>query len=635
MCGFVAMRSAREPVAAETLQAAVAVLRHRGPDARGLWIAPDRSAGLAHARLAIIDLETGDQPIGNEDGSIQIAVNGEFYGFEAIRAELEQRGHRFRTRSDSEIAVHLYEERGPSCLARLRGEFSFALWDHGQRALLAARDRFGTRPLYYAFHRGALYLASEIKAILAAGVPARWNLEHVFDAATVHTLFNISGAAGTSTLFDGIHQVPPGHYLLSTPSAPLKLVPYWEPRYADTERGHDAPPFEEAAAMVRDRLDEAVELRLRADVPVACYVSHGIDSAAVLALAARRSSRPVTAFTMTFDVPEYDESAGAMEIARSVGAEFVPIPVDHRRMGDVFEDAVWHAETYLWNTNAMAKLLLSEGVHRAGYKVVLSGQGSDEIFAGYGFFRQDMAGSGAPPAASGSLDPMARVSGAVGFAPSFLGAAARSGRTIAALLGEPFERRFAGRDASGMLVASLPVDRVLRGADRVSRSMYLWNRTALTDFVLSVVGDRPEMAHSVESRLPYLDHELVELVDALPTGFKIRDRVEKAVLREALIGLLPDEVRLRPKKPFLSPPASYDPGTQLYRCIRDTVTSSLPDFFDRRKVEAYVARVPPVEPGVFRVYDNEADRQILESDLCLMFIASLSILGRRFHMSAA
>jgi asparagine synthase (glutamine-hydrolysing) len=628
MCGFVAMVSAREPVAAERLEAAVAVLHHRGPDGRRRWIAPDRSAGLAHARLAIIDLETGDQPIANEDGSIQIVVNGELYGFEAIRAELERRGHRFRTRSDSEILVHLYEESGPACLSRLRGEFAFVLWDQRQRLLFAARDRFGTKPLYYAIDRGVLHLASEVKAILAAGVPARWNLEHVFDAATVHTLFNLSGGAGTSTPFEGVFQVPPAHYLIAAPGEAPRMVPYWEPRYAAGE----APPIEEAAALVRDKLDQAVELRLRADVPVACYVSHGIDSAAVLALAARHSPRPVTAFTMTFDVPEYDESAGAMEIARQVGAEYVAIPVDYRRMGDVFEDAVRHAETYLWNTNAMAKLLLSRGVHGAGYKVVLSGQGSDEIFAGYGYFKQDLAGEGAPPDPD---DPLAPVAAALGFVPTFLRAAARSGRTISRLLAGGFTSRFAGRDPNQLLLASLPIDRVLGGADRVSRSMYLWNRTALGDFVLSVVGDRPEMAHSVESRLPYLDHELVELVDSLPTGFKIRDRVEKYILRQALAGVIPDDVRLRPKKPFLSPPASYDPSSSLHRCIRDTVGSALPDFFDRREVERFVAGIPPIQPGKFRVYDDEADRAILEADLCLTFIASLSILGRTFGMTTA
>ena len=194
-------------------------------------------------------------------------------------------------------------------------------------------------------------------------------------------------------------------------------------------------------------------------------------------------------------------------------------------------------------------------------------------------------------------------------------------------------RRFAGRDPDRLLLATLPIDRVLRGADRVSRSMYLWNRTALGDFVLSVVGDRPEMAHSVESRLPYLDHELVELVDSLPTSYKIRDRIEKVVLRQALAGLLPDEVRMRPKKPFLSPPASYDPSSSLHRCIRDTVAGGLPDFFDRGAVETFVASIPPIQPGKFRVYDDEADRAILEADLCLTFIASLSILGRVFHIS--
>src|SRR5262249_33216544 len=271
MCGIAAFFSTKAPSPTHILQKAVATLHHRGPDHQGQWISADQRVGLGHARLSIIDLKGGDQPIASENGRLRIGVNGEFYDFERIRCELEGKGHRFGTRSDSEIALHLYEDFGVHCLPHLRGEFAFVIWDTPNQTLFAARDRFGIKPLFYAFHQDTLFLASEVKALFAAGLPARWDQESFYHHATGPSLCD-------RTLFEGVHQVPPGYYLLATRNS-LRLLRYWDFDYPTSaelaSRNHSDEFYIE---QFREVLDEAVRLRMRADVPVGCYLSGGLDS---------------------------------------------------------------------------------------------------------------------------------------------------------------------------------------------------------------------------------------------------------------------------------------------------------------------------------------------------------------------
>jgi asparagine synthase (glutamine-hydrolysing) len=349
MCGIVAIFSRRDPVSPAAVQRATQSLYHRGPDGQRHWISPDGRVALGHARLSIIDLTTGDQPIANEDEQMHIVVNGEFYGFEPIQRELEGSGHRLRTRSDSEIALHLYEDLGAQCVQRLRGEFAFVLWDETNRTLFAARDRFGIKPLFYAFHGETLYFASEVKALFAAGVPARWDAESVYHSVEF-------GGHQLRTLFDGVFQVPPGHYLLATDKH-LQLSKYWDFNYppvrqAADNHANENRPDAEYATEFRNALEEAVRIRLRADVPVGCYLSGGLDSCAVLGLAARHHPEPIRAFTLTFDRAEYDEGEVAREMAATVGAEFFPIPIRQDDLADHFADAIAQAEAFCVNATA-------------------------------------------------------------------------------------------------------------------------------------------------------------------------------------------------------------------------------------------------------------------------------------------
>ena len=641
MCGIVSMFSRGNPISEATLRTATGTLHHRGPDGRKQWISPSRRVGLGHARLSIIDLATGDQPLASEDGAVHAVVNGEFYDFQRIRGELEARGHRFATRSDSEILVHLYEERGTSCVHDLRGEFAFVLWDETSQTVFAARDRFGIKPLYYARHKDTLYIASEIKALFAAGVPARWDHEAVFQ------FHNFLTYEQDRTAFEGVYQVPPGHFLLATRNH-LQLVPYWD---FDYPVEGDAPRRDpgDAVAEFRAALDEAVRLRLHADVPVGCYLSGGLDSCAVLGLAQRHTSRPIQAFTLSFDHADYDELPIAREMAAHAGADLHPIPIRHADLADHFGDAIWHSETLCFNPHGIAKFLLSRAVQRAGFKVVLTGEGSDEITAGYPHFRRDLVlhGKRSPgedvekllarlhsgnKVSSGLLLPhgeaqrLDRLRQTLGFVPSWMEAFSTLGAKFAPLLSAGFAGDHAGRDAFRGIVDRLDVRGQLAGREVVHQSMYTWSKTFLPSYILNVLGDRMEMAHSIEGRVPFLDHHVVELARSLPVSIKIHDMTETYVLREAARPVLTDTVYRRQKHPFLAPPAALDARGKMKQLLQDTLRgprlAALP-FYDRKQVIALLDKVPAMDVESQSALDN-------------VFIGILSacVLQERFGLSS-
>ncbi|MDR3622805.1 MAG: asparagine synthase (glutamine-hydrolyzing) [Paludisphaera borealis] len=623
MCGIIGMYSMREPISAALLEQSTLRLAHRGPDGRRTWISEDRRVALGHARLSIIDLATGDQPIASEDESLRIVVNGEFYDFERTRSDLESRGHRFRTRSDSEIALHLYEDFGTACLQQLRGEFAFILWDGPNDTLFAARDRLGIKPLYYTLHQGTLYLASEIKALLAAGVPGRWDHAAFFQAN--HFL----ATPQDSTLFEGIDQVPPGCFLLAS-GGRIRLIRYWDFDYPAADDSRPVEPDAEYAERFRHALDEAVRLRLRADVPVGCYLSGGIDSCAVLGLAATHRADPIRAFTLTFDRADYDEGALAREMAAHAGAEFHPIPIRQSDLADHFIDATWQAETLCFNAHGVAKYLLSRAVRDAGYKVVLTGEGSDEILAGYPPFRRDMLLYNARgqdeeevrrlldelqtsnPVSRGLLLPegaalpLTSVRRALGFVPSWLEAYATAAFRLRSLFAPDFAAEFARRDPYRVLLNGLDAPGQLTGREPVNQSLYLWSKVMLPSYVLTVLGDRMEMAHSVEGRLPFLDHHVVELARSLPISQKIRGITEKYVLREAARPVLTATVHGRHKHPFLAPPAALSPGERLHELMQETLRgpalASLP-FYDQSKVVALLDSLPALSDDARTAFD--------------------------------
>ena len=641
MCGIVALFSRREPVSPAVLQKATQSLYHRGPDGQRHWISPDGRVGLGHARLSIIDLATGDQPIASEDGKIHIVVNGEFYGYEAIQRELEQAGHRLRTRSDSEIALHLYQDLGVQCLHRLRGEFAFVLWDERNRTLFAARDRFGIKPLFYAFVGDTLYFASEVKALFAAGVPARWDSDSFYHSVEF-------GGHQTRTLYEGVFQVPPGYYVLATDQH-TEASQYWDFDYPKADSSAHKRSDADYAAEFRHALEEAVRIRLRADVPVGCYLSGGLDSCAVIGLAARHHPDPIRAFTLTFDHADYDEHAEAKEMAAKVGAEFCPIPIRQDDLADGFADAVAQSEVMCNNAHGVAKYFLSRAVRDAGYKVVVTGEGSDEILGGYAHFRRDMVlyGQDADPTAAAALlqelersNPVSRglllphgeagaldnVKRALGFIPSWIETFSARSVKMRNLLAGDYQAEFSGREAYYGLLSGLDVRNQLTGRDAVHQSLYLWSKTLLPNYILTVLGDRMEMAHSIEGRVPFLDHHLVEVICSQPVTQKIHGMTEKYVLREAVRDVITDTVYRRQKHPFLSPPATLNPKERLSTMMQDTlrgpIMASIP-FFDQKKVI-----------GLLDGLDAMDESSRVANDQVLMLLMSACVLQERFKLAA-
>ena len=637
MCGIVAIRSRSEPISACSLLAAMRALHHRGPDGQGHWIATDQRAGLAHTRLSIIDLDTGAQPIANEDNTIRVVVNGELYGFEAIRCDLEKRGHRFRTRSDAEIVLHLYEEYGTACLAHLRGEFAFVLWDDNRKTLFAARDRFGIKPLFYAQYGDAVYLASEAKALFAAGVPAAWDEESVFQV-----LF--ACVAQDRSLFRGVNQVPPGHSLVASDRG-VSLRRYWDADYPVAPKAsHDNVDPRACLERVRLLLEESVRLRMRADVPVGCLLSGGLDSSVALGIASAQGARPMAAYTISFDHPDYDESAYARCSAEFAGANLNVVSAADPALAEHFVESVGQGEIMQYNAHGTARYILSRAVRESGYKSVLAGEGADELFAGYGFCRPAVLaqqnGTGQLRArmrmAWRLMRPASREQTVIARSSRWLARAIRvtelPAPVIASLadrmevlrsvMAPPFAASHQQRDPYRALYESIDAGKRVRGREPAKQLIYLWLKTIFPGYILA--ADRADMAHSVEVRLPFLDHILFEYVRSIPVSTLGYGGQNKFVLREAAAPYLAESIRHRPKKPLMAPPFSLRKGSQLFCVIQDILRSSA------------MRDVPFFTPGAVTLLADEVHHRNGDGraslDPLFIMAASLCVLQERYRL---
>jgi asparagine synthase (glutamine-hydrolysing) len=549
------------------LEAMIDALRHRGPDGTGFY--RDADVGLAHARLSIIDLEGGEQPIHNEDRSVWVSCNGEIFNYIELRRELEQAGHRFYTRSDCEVIVHAYEEHGEDFLRCLNGQFAIALWDRRRRRLVLARDRTGIRPLFYTkAAAGRLLFASEVKALLACrDVPRR------LDERALAQIFTYWSVLPPDTVFAGIRTLPPGHYLLAE-AGESHLVRYWDWTFPEADEP-DARSAEACAEELRALLVDAVRLQLRADVPVGAYLSGGLDSSLVAALVKHASGTPPRTFSLTFEDPEFDESAFQRQAARHLGTRNTSLHCTSAEVGAAFRRAIWHAETPIVRTAPAPLLLLSQRVRAEGCKVVLTGEGADEVFAGYDLFKEakirrywaKAPQSRLRPRALERLYPYLRTSPAAApaFTRQFFGAGLDQvdEPTFAHLPRWTTTRRiwrYFSRDVKAMLAGFDPygafTDTLPRAAPRwsgLARDQYAEAHTLLSGYLLSSQGDRMAMANSVEGRFPFLDHRVIEFANRLPPRYKLRGLTEKYILKKAALGLLPDAIRRRAKQPYRAP----------------------------------------------------------------------------------
>lgn len=592
MCGIAGLWSpnATDQATLSHAEKMADALYHRGPDGRGFHLDETSGLAMAHTRLSIIGLNSGDQPIYDHDAGLVLTANGEFYDYKRLRGLLRTDGYEFTTKSDSEIALKLYRKHGFDFVEHLRGEFAFAIFDKEKDQLLLVRDRFGVRPLFYHIGENGIFWGSEIKAMLAhPAVPCE-----MCPKAQLHQMMQVMVPG--MTLYKGIQSLKAGHMLVISRKGDgfeVEERSYWDAVFP-LDGEHDDLPDDQHIENVREALVESIAFRLEADVPVACYLSGGIDSCSILGMAAAIQQSPVKAFTISFDDVRYDEAAIATEMAEKVGADQDILNIRATDLyGKNFEDAVYYSERTFYNTLGVAKMLMSKHVTESGYKVVITGEGSDELFGGYAQFKADYFLHDPAYAASAAGDDMKKrnaiFSGSVlaekpmshpafdevmGFTPSWIQPWMLVLERVRPLLSDDFKAKLGDYDPIAAIAYSL--DRsMLDGRHVLDKVQYSWIKTMLEGQILNWGGDRVDMANSLESRPAFLDHHVAELALRIPPHVRIRDGIEKWVVREAMKHVLPEVLYKREKFAFMAPPAHTDEAktTEINKLIEKWLSS--------------------------------------------------------------
>jgi asparagine synthase (glutamine-hydrolysing) len=580
MCGIAGIVAADRLHADERVRLASMrdVLTHRGPDESGIF--HDDLAGLAHRRLSIVDLAAGQQPLANEDETVWVVYNGEIYNHTDIRTELEAAGHRYRTRSDTETIVHAYEQWGDRAVERFRGMFAFAIWDAPRRRLLLARDRLGIKPLYWALVNNRLLFGSEIKAILESGLVAREANERA-----IPELLSTRYLSGAETLFKGVYRLLPGHVLVFE-DGHVTTKCWWDVPVGQEDPDATRWTDRDAVARFRALLAESVRLRLMADVPLGMFLSGGLDSSAIAALMARLIDRPLQTFSVAFHeraCPErrrgaFSELEYARQVARAIGAEAHEIVIDDEDFFGALPRLIWHEDEPIAHPSSVPLYFVSR-LARDRVKVVLTGEGSDELLAGYGKYARALVNwraGGAWQAVPGAIRHWV----ADAIVPRLPGRAGRYARrsflamprTPEAMFFDNFAaiglRRQRALLAPQMIAMATPdraygpsrcyFDRPNGCSTTLDRLLYVDLKTYLVELLMK--QDQMSMAASIESRVPFLDHRLVEFAATLPPRMKLRGLTTKWILREAVREILPPEILSRRKMGFPVPFAVWMRG---------------------------------------------------------------------------
>jgi len=591
MCGIAGILSLDgQPARADDVRRMCAAMQHRGPDDEGVYRGTGVALGMR--RLSIIDLQTGHQPVSNEDGSVWVVLNGEIYNYRELRRHLESRGHRLATRTDTETIAHLYEVYGPNLVAHLRGMFAFALWDERRRQLLLARDRLGIKPLYYGEFGSYLVFASEVKAVLQAPFVPReldWHaVDHLFTSLTTPR---------AQSIIRGVRKLEPAHLLRAAPGAPIRTTRYWD---LSTTPDRNAS-VEEHVELLRAVLDESIRLHMVSDVPTGAFLSGGIDSSAVVAGMTRHASGPVSTFSIGFDEPAYDERLHARRVATHLGTDHHELMVQPDAL-EALDDIVWHLDEPFGDSSAIPTYAVSR-LASEHITVVLSGDGGDELFAGYDKYRVEERERRAPPlpahvrkllGLAGRIMPddvrgknFASHFSLTGW-PRYLDAGSLFRLDARRALFRPeVMARFAGHDPwrEAYAVLNGTTGGWLAQALRLDLDQYL-----PLDILTKV--DRMSMAHAIEARVPLLDHHVVEVAAMIPPELKLADGTGKWIFKRALRGLLPDDILDRPKQGFAVPLGQWFRG-RLEPTARELLLSPRSrqrEIFDPRYVERLIAR---------------------------------------------
>ena len=544
-------------------------IAHRGPDDAGTYA--DGPVGLAHRRLSIVDLSAaGHQPLSSADGNVWVTFNGEIFNYVELRRALEARGHVFRSHSDTETIVQAYLEAGPECVQSFNGDFAYALWDRARRRLVLCRDRMGVRPLYYTVRGGTLVFASEVKSLLEyPGVRAE------LDPVALEQVFTFWFPLAPRTPYKGIFELPPGHQLVAENGA-FCVGPYWKQSFPDAgEAKGDRRSEGEVAEELEGLLEDATRIRLRADVPVGAYLSGGFDSSATTALARRVGSGSLRTFSVAFESAEFDETPYQRQVVEALGTEHSTLTCTRSDIGTSFADVVRHAERPVLRTAPAPLYLLARLVRQSGFKVVVTGEGADEVFGGYDIFKEAKVRrfwarrpeSAWRPALLRRLYPY--LSGMQSQSLDYLQAFFRNGldqahdplfshlprfaltRRAGRVFSADLRRSLQGYDAMDDLRAGLPAE--FGRWHPLSQAQYLESAYLLPGYILSSQGDRVAMAHAVEGRFPFLDHRVVEFAARIPPRMKLKGLREKHILRQALGRHLPADISDRPKQPYRAP----------------------------------------------------------------------------------
>ncbi|MBI5586027.1 MAG: asparagine synthase (glutamine-hydrolyzing) [Deltaproteobacteria bacterium] len=604
MCGLAGIVDFESRPAEGLLRRMLPLLRHRGPDAFGIY--RDSQAGLAHARLRIIDLQGGDQPVHNEEETVWLVYNGEIFNYPELRQSLADKGHHFYTRTDTEVIVHLYEERGPQLFEELNGQYALALWDRARQRLLLGRDRLGIRPLYYHLSPNKIHFGSEIKALLAdPQIPRRLQLETLAD------IFTCWAPLGSETPFEGIQQIPPGHWAVFSREG-LDIQSYWRLSFGAPE--DDGRPLNHYVEALEALLSDSTRIRLRADVPVGAYLSGGLDSTTLTGLVKKRFNNRLQTFSVGFSDERFDESVFQNQAAAILNTDHHVVRCAEADIGRAFPRVVWHGETPLLRTAPAPLYLLSALVRDQGFKVVLTGEGADELFAGYDVFKEDQIRRfwARQPWSEQRPRLLARL-----YPDIF------TERTGAALRKKFFQRNLLDLEnpayshsirwentASIKQFFSAQVQGLLRGKedlparfskalpldfwswDSLARAQYIEITIFLTNYLLSSQGDRMTMAHGVEGRYPYLDYRVVEFAARLPAHCRLRGLHDKVVLRKLADRFIPPPLARRPKQPYRAPISRCFLGPSAPEYVRDLLSAGTlreAGYFDPVKV-AYLVK---------------------------------------------
>ncbi|MEZ5105552.1 MAG: asparagine synthase (glutamine-hydrolyzing) [Draconibacterium sp.] len=634
MCGIVGYIDKSERAKELLLNKMLTRIQHRGPDECGIYV--DGNVGFGSVRLSIIDIIGGQQPLPNEDLNLWIVFNGEIFNYIELRKELEEKGHRFRTQSDTEVIVHLYEEFGESFVSKLNGQFVFSIWDKKNQALFLARDRVGIRPLYYYQTEDLFVYGSEIKAIFEHPKVIR-----KISTTGISEILTFWTTIPPNTVFENIKECPPGHYM-KVEDGKIILKKYWELKFANKENYYSGS-FEDAANEFSTLFEDAVRIRLRADVPVAAYLSGGIDSSITTAFIKKIEPKVLQTFSVGFTEKEFDETHYQNIASNYFGTNHVSFKCTTREVAENFPKVIWHTETPILRTSPSPMFSLSKKVRENNIKVVITGEGADEILAGYNIFKENKIRHFWAKDPKSRLRPLllkklypyitALQNANPNALKMFFGYKLNetdspiyshllrwnNSSNIKRHLSESILEELKSYDSYSNLLSSLNGE--LNDLDPLLKAQYLEMKIFLSGYLLSSQGDRMGMANSVEGRYPFLDHRVIEFCASLPPDFKLKGLNEKVLLKKMMKGKLPEEILNRPKQAYRAPILSSFLGEDAPEFVGDLLS-------EKALIESNIFNPQTVSKLLLKMNSGKAYSEI--DNMAITAIISTQLLYRQF-----